>query len=212
MPTTRLFAIGVNFGLWTIISASCIHTGKRSVLCRCRCGIERYVRTSVLSRGKSNGCRNCRMAIVHFKTHGMSRTPEYNSWHAMIERCYNRSNHAYRLYGARGIRVCKQWRTSPEQFLADMGPRPVGMTLERRNPTGNYDPDNCCWATRHEQNRNTSRNRLLTFKGQTLCVAEWANELGINKQTIISRLWQGWSIERTLSTPARKHKPYKARS
>jgi hypothetical protein len=79
---------------------------------------------------------------------------EYNSWNQMKQRCYNPNSHAYKNYGGRGIIVCDRWNESFPAFIADMGPRPPGLTLERKDNNGNYEPDNCVWATRSDQLRN----------------------------------------------------------
>lgn len=93
------------------------------------------------------------------KHHGHSTTREYRSWYSMMYRCYNSKDIAYANYGGRGVRVCKRWH-SFENFLADMGPRPVGLTLDRVHGTKGYSPTNCRWATRAEQNVNRSTTKL----------------------------------------------------
>lgn len=118
----------------------------------------------------------------------------------MIQRCRNAKHPSYRLYGGRGITVCEAWRHF-NQFLADMGQRPSSKhTLERVNSNGPYTPDNCRWATRLEQNRNTSRNRYVTFNGRTQTVMEWALELGINHYTLYKRVVR-WPIQRAMTMP-----------
>lgn len=92
------------------------------------------------------------------KTHGMFNTPTHRSWSAMIQRCYNPNRDNYEHYGARGIRVCDRWRKF-ENFLEDMSVRPDGLTLERIDNSGNYEPDNCMWATHSQQMKNRRARR-----------------------------------------------------
>lgn len=91
------------------------------------------------------------------KKHGQTATPTWNSWYAMQRRCHEIANPAYERYGGRGITVCDRWRDSFEAFLTDMGERPLGKTLDRIDPDGNYEPGNCRWATPLEQRHNRSQ-------------------------------------------------------
>ncbi len=93
-------------------------------------------------------------ATTHGQTAGGQTSREYRSWRDMIQRCTNPKNKRWQSYGGRGISVCSRWLESFEAFYADMGPRPEGKTLDRRNVNGNYEPDNCRWATDAEQAQN----------------------------------------------------------
>ena len=143
-------------------------------------------------------------------THGHSASPAngrrasttYNTWRAMIVRCSDPLCRNYRRYGARGITVCERWGLFGN-FLADMGERPRGTTLDRIDSNGNYEPGNCRWATAKEQARNRQSNRLLAFRGEKRCVTEWAELLGMNLSMIKQRLRYGWTIERALTQPIR---------
>lgn len=144
----------------------------------------------------------------HFnQTHGHAprgaKTATYKAWEAMHRRCRLESQDSYPQYGGRGIAVCEQW-ASFEEFLADMGEKPVGMSLERKDSNGPYAPNNCRWATQKEQQRNRRGNRLLSHDGVTMTVAEWAERIGVGSATIRSRIDKhGWSVARALETPAR---------
>lgn len=138
----------------------------------------------------------------HRECVGYRASPEYQCWQRMKKRCYNANCKDYYLYGARGITVCTRWLTSFSNFLADMGRRPSPKhSIDRIDSSIGYSPENCRWATPLEQGQNTSRVKLLTYNGETHCVAEWARRLGRRRMTLIMRLRRGWSIERTLTTP-----------
>jgi hypothetical protein len=126
-------------------------------------------------------------------------TPTYRIWRDMKSRCSNPNRKDYRYYGGRGIKVCERWLEF-SNFLADMGERPEGLTLERKDNNLGYSKENCRWATRAEQNLNSRNNRNITYAGKTLCIRQWALNLGIREATIRNRLDRlGWSIDRTLT-------------
>lgn len=120
----------------------------------------------------------------------------------MKTRCYNLNHSRYAEWGGRGIAVCEHWRTSFENFIADMGEVPSPYhTLDRINPEGNYEPANCRWATRTEQQRNRRDSTMLTFKDRTQNIYDWADELNMPMAVIRNRTKAGWSVERTLTAP-----------
>jgi hypothetical protein len=152
---------GNRFGSWTAIR----YRGAERFLCRCDCGTERAVRNNHLRSGKSRSCGCLKSQhISDSKTiHGHTRKhinhPLYGTWTTMHQRCTNPNARGYERYGGRGITVCERWR-GPDgfpNFLADMGERPAGLSLDRRDNDGNYEPSNCRWATASEQQRNTRR-------------------------------------------------------
>lgn len=135
------------------------------------------------------------------RTHGMSGEPEYISWLAAKKRCDDPTDQYYAYYGERGIEFCNRWRKF-EHFYADMGSRPgPKYSLERIDVNGNYEPNNCKWATATEQARNKRTNINLEFGGKLMCQELWAKETGIPRTTIYNRLKAGWPIEKILTTP-----------
>jgi hypothetical protein len=207
--------IGKKFGKLTatdLFEKRILNNGKKALFwkCLCDCGGVSYVRRAMLMNGntKSCGCGRAENAAKLFTTHGHSKnnkeSPTYYSWHNMIKRCTMPSCIQYKDYGGRGISICEEW-LSFESFLADMGERPKGKTLDRINMNGNYDPTNCKWSTVAEQNINKRSNRVLTLNGKSMCVSEWARFLGVNEATIRCRIDRyGWSIERALTTTKKK--------
>jgi hypothetical protein len=203
---------GEPFGRWVVIGFSGPNPRRGgNWSCRCKCGAERVVIGESLTSGKSTSCgclfrENSRTAATtHGHTRGREMSPEYGSWRAMVERCTNPANKCYPLYGGRGIVVCGRWRDSFEAFLEDMGARlSPKHSLDRIDPNGGYEPENCRWLTHKEQCRNRRRHTTLTHLGETLCVSEWAERIGISVNTLHYRLSRGWDAERTLTEPVRK--------
>lgn len=140
------------------------------------------------------------------RKHGHARknntSLEYRTWQAMMRRCYKPADSFFADYGGRGIKVCNRWH-SFVNFLTDMGPKPsTGHSIDRYpDKDGNYTPGNCRWATMKQQARNTRRNRLVTYKGRTQCVAAWGEELGISERLLRQRLFKlGWNVEKAFTT------------
>jgi hypothetical protein len=135
-------------------------------------------------------------------THALSRIDEYRIWASMKNRCHNPRDQGYAGYGGRGIQVCPRWRDSFENFIADMGRRPSKKhSIDRIENAGDYEPSNCRWATWKEQNNNLRTNRLLTLRGTTKTIHQWADEKGVDAKTLDARLRDGWSVEATLTRP-----------
>lgn len=172
-------------------------------LCRCDCGNQSVVAPANLQNGNTTscGCLRSEVARARATVHGKHNTATYRAWRAMIQRCYDPCSDAYKYYGAKGVSVCERWLCSFSAFALDMGDRPEGMSIDRIDGNGNYEPSNCRWTSHVQQSRNRSSNRVLTFNGKTQTAVEWAEELGANPFTIYSRLKRGWSHERALSTP-----------
>jgi hypothetical protein len=199
---------GQTFGRWRILSrAENSPKGQARWLCQCECGTKKVMESIHLRRGisRSCGCLKIETTIRLSTKHGHASTtytsPTYHTWAGMVARCTNPKHRSYPQYGGNGIAVCKRWLTF-SNFLADMGEKPTGTSLDRIDSKKGYAIHNCRWATSSKQARNKGNNRLLTHKGKTQCVAEWAEELGIPVPTLNDRLLSGWDDERALSTPA----------
>lgn len=182
-------------------------------LCLCDCGRRVEVNGYHLRSGKTKSCGCLKREIASltcrkykFK-HGHCKRGEtshiYRVWTNMLNRCNNPKSQDYKNYGGRGITVCKSWHKF-EHFLTDIEEPPTNKhQLDRINNDGNYNPNNCRWATKQQQMRNTSRNRWINFNDKILCSAEWETQTGIPSSAIRKRLKRGWSIEETLTIPIR---------
>ena len=170
----------------------------RKIEAICDCGSTGTFLLSNIAYGRTLSC-GCNRGGP--STHGMSKTPTWFSWMAMVQRCTDEKCRNYRRYGARGIKVCERWLDF-QNFFTDMGVRPPGTSLDRfPNGSGNYEPGNCRWATFKQQARNQKANRLLTIGDLTLPLAEWAEKAGINVSTLRTRLRDGWTVEKAVKTP-----------
>lgn len=202
--------IGMTFGNLTVIAS---HTAEELGLkrkriyweCVCTCGKTIYTHRGRLLNPKyktiSCGCNSIRF-------HNLSDSPLYSTFYSMHERCYNPKNDHYHNYGGRGISICNEWQ-KPHGFLnfyywAIKNGYKDGLTIDRINVNGNYEPSNCRWATRKEQQHNLRNNRKATIDGETKLVSEWCNQYGIHKRTFDERLKRGWSLEDALKKPVNK--------
>lgn len=125
-------------------------------LCKCICGKEKVIASYSLRRKLTSSC-GCIRCKHGYHPRGKPSSV-YSTWGAMIQRCTNKKNKWFKYYGLRGITVCKRWLKF-KNFLKDMGERPNGLTLERKNNNKGYKPSNCCWATRSQQAKNQRRGR-----------------------------------------------------
>jgi hypothetical protein len=200
---------GAVFGRWLVMQrAENTKFGGARWRCVCACGTEREVSGAELRRGDATscGCLQKELAAARTTTHGMSRTKIYAVWKAMMQRCYLKTHCNYAKYGARGVMVCKRWH-SFENFYADMGDAPFkGASIDRIDNNGNYAPQNCRWATHAQQAANTSRVRMLEFRGDVLPLAAMAKKYGQPPLRVWQRLERGWELEAALTTPAREWK------
>jgi hypothetical protein len=194
-------SVGTRFGALVVVAGPVMIGPKNRTQawweCLCDCGVKKRIRAMSLKCGRSRscGCMSNQYRSQAITTHGLRGTSEYKSWGAMIARCYNPNEPGYLNYGGRGIGVCDRWRQSFESFYADMGPKPtVAYQIDRIDNNGNYEPRNCRWATRRQQNRNKRTNHLLTYRGVTRTVTDWADALGMKPSTLRCRLRYGWTV------------------
>lgn len=175
-------------------------------LCSCVCGNTKVINASSLKRGltKSCGCIQKEAVREATGTHGMVKTPEYNSWTAIKSRCYNPKNHKYKNYGARGVTMSNEWKDDFMAFYNDVGPRPSPeYTIDRKDNSKGYFKDNCRWATGEEQNNNRRNNLLHEFDGQWKTLSEWCRVLEMNYHTVYQRIYRyGMSFEEAIVTTA----------
>jgi len=187
---------------------------QRKAVFRCDCGVNCVVSVmNVLSGNtRSCGCHKSRVTADLNRTHGCTvrgrKSKGYSAWSHIKSRCENQGNKDYGRYGGRGIRVCDVWRNSFSAFVADMGEPGAGMTIERIDNNGDYEPGNCRWATRREQSANTVRTRRVTVGGVTTCASHMAEIHGVSKKLVVERMRNGKTIDQALTTPVRrKHRP-----
>ena len=206
--------VGQKFGRWLVLSLNSFierKDYKEAVWnCKCECGTERIVRSRLLlhktSNSRSCGCiRSEQLAIDnHQLKHGLAhKHPLYPVWKTMRQRCSNPNSPKYYLYGGRGVKVCERWNDF-KLFLEDMEPGYVsGLSIDRIDVNGNYEPSNCRWATAKEQANNTRQNAQIEYKNQVYTLAEASEKFGINAETIAYRIKAGWSVEDALTKASR---------
>lgn len=191
--------MGARFGMLVVSGIEIVPRGRWREKCArvtCDCGSSVVVLAQNLKCGRTRSC-GCNIATANRKAatkHGFTKFPEYSIWRLMIQRCTNPDDPRYKDYGGRGIAVCERWLKF-ENFLTDMGRRPDGMSLDRRNNDMGYEPGNCRWATSVTQANNTRRNRLVEYRGEILSITQWARRFGINARTLATRIAVGTPLE-----------------
>lgn len=182
--------IGQVFGRWTVVAnAEPVRVGRRGrkaqVLCMCQCGVERAVTVGNLKSGisQSCGCLKSEQTRQRSFLHGRdTRDKTYMSWSAMRARCNDPRHAKYPAYGERGIRYCERWNDFTA-FLADMGERPPGTTLDRIDVSSMYEPGNCRWATVKEQSMNKRDAVWIEYQGRPMRIEDIAAAEGVSYTT-----------------------------
>lgn len=196
--------VGLKYNRLTVLGLAEIIKYKPFWYCKCDCGKIVRVQGGGLRFGsvKSCGCLKSERSseIIHGHSRKIGHTISYRCWNGMLQRCQNQNHESYHHYGGRGITVCQRWQKF-ENFLADMGEKPEGKTLDRIENDNGYFKENCRWATQIEQKNNTRRNVFLLYKGDSKTIAEWSRQLALSVSTIRKRIKLGWDSDKILSTP-----------
>lgn len=201
---------GLRFDRLVAVKSTDVRVAKKVMWeCICDCGNTTLANVCQLQQGLRTSCGCAKKAgnqiykkpSQHGHFVGDKPTATYRIWTGMRTRCNNPRMPSWPHYGGRGIKVCERWKKF-ENFLADMGEKPDGKSLDRINNDGDYCPENCRWATDIEQHRNRSDNVFWTHNGATRTISEWAEVVGLNRHTLADRVRKsGWSIEQALTTP-----------
>lgn len=203
---------GMRYGRLTVVKRAPDYispAGKPSVRweCICDCGKTTVVLASALiaQNTRSCGCLHVESRSRKKENNGVSHTPEYRSWWAMVNRCTNPRSHNWSSYGGRGISVDQNWIDNPAQFVADMGPRPSPRhTLDRIDVDGDYTLSNCRWATPKEQGRNRRNNKIVVYRGAEYVLSALAEKLNIPTAVLAHRIYRlKWAPE-DWSKPVRR--------
>lgn len=197
---------GKRFGKLTVMEKhSQDKWGGWNWLCRCDCGNETVVSGGHLRGMKTKSCGCSRKESKNF-SHKMTGSRIYSIWQAMKSRCYYEKSKAFKHYGGRGIKVCDEWKNSFIRFYEwsmkngyDETAERGQCTIDRIDVNGNYEPNNCRWATIKQQANNTRRNHFIEYNGKTQTVSQWANELGVEPDSIFNRLQKGFTEEEALT-------------
>jgi len=205
-----LSAKGEKFGRLTVIGNREVNDkGRPEFECVCECGTITTVQLNYLTTGQTKSCGCLLLDAQNSKKGLASKYPkEYKSWLGCRSRC-NPTHKSNEEYVKNDIQVCYGWDNLVNgftNFMEDMGERPEpknNYSLERKDVRGDYEPSNCRWATKKDQARNKTSTRYLTYKAKTQCLQAWADETGLNRSTITTRIDRdSWSIEEALTTPS----------
>ena len=191
---------GKTFGYYKVLELAEPRNGVRTWKCECTlCGNIRYVSTHALVSGKQKSC-GCQSYVGEkngFYSHGLSNHKLNALWRNIKTRCYNPRCQSYNNYGLKGIKMCDEWKNNFMAFYewAINNGYKEGLSIERLDYTKDYEPSNCTFITMAEQQRNKSNLRMITYNGETHCLAEWCRVLNISYYRTISRIKNGWTIK-----------------
>lgn len=191
--------VNKRFGILTVLKFNDYKSNRKKWLCLCDCGNKKIVENKKLINNIITSCGCLKSKHKHHVYHNKSKTIEYSTWINIKNRCNNINN---KDYGGRGITVCDRWLNSFENFLEDMGKRPVNTSIDRINNNLGYYKENCRWATKEEQHYNKRNTVIITYKNETKPLIEFCKELGLKYETINHRIKVlKWSISNALNIP-----------
>ena len=205
---------GLKFGRLTAIA---LHHIKEDTTCKrhfwafkCDCGKECIIAKHAVTSSHTQSCGCLHKEITSQKngTHHLANTSIYNVYLTIKARCFNSSNKSFKDYGGRGITVCDEWKNDFKAFYdwAMANGYKEGLSIDRIDVNGNYEPDNCRWSNRKVQARNKRNNHLIEFHNEIKCLMEWCEIYKINRKTVKNRLERGWKLGEALTIPPRKIK------
>ena len=208
--------IGNKYGMLTVIKRADSINGRARWFCACDCGKECIVYGQNLKKGFTKSC-GCNIYKNRAKTAKNLNPKLYRVWKGMRERCYKEKTSSYPMYGGRGISVCEEWKNNYDSFYkwAMENGYKDGLSIDRKNTNGNYEPSNCRWATPKEQARNTRRNVMIEINGTMKSLPEWCEDLGIPYDRVHGRYERmkkagvPIDVKELLSTGKLKNIPYK---
>lgn len=205
--------VGTVFGRLTIVGYSIRKPG--TWLCICTCGNNHDVEGHNLRNGSVSSCGCLRKELLSVRGSERNRSqakcrcfsdrknPAYAPWKAMHTRCTNSNRDDWPRYGGRGISVCERWNVF-DNFLADMGERPIGTSIDRIDNDGNYEPSNCRWSDSKTQRNNSSTVRIVEYRGERMPISYLAKKVGIARKTLWGRINSGMTVEEAIAIPLRK--------
>ena len=202
--------VGTKFNNLTILGIhSKDNAGHYKLICKCDCGNIKNIRADRVINGVTKTC-GCKNLNYDCNLNGLSRKfpALYSCWNTIRHRCYNPKNEKYKYYGARGIAICEEWRKSFKPFFewAMANNYRKGLSIDRIDVNGNYEPSNCRWVNNLVQARNKTNNKMVTYNGITKCLVQWCEDLNTPYNTIRARIRLGWDIAKAFETPVNKIK------